>query len=165
MTNIFSYFEKESIGSVNFNGKIINMILPTKVFINFHSQVFNTFSRIWSFTTLFYFKSLLNFFCLDLKITISVFFTLSEILFAFNQLTRRFKSALTSLFSFLIDLPRHNRLVSSVKWWTLQNVIAWFRLFIYNKNSSGPPQGTTQFIAARPESYPFIGTYWQIDRI
>ena len=155
MTNIFSYFEKESIGSVNFNGKIINMILPTKVFINFHSQVFNTFSRIWSFTTLFYFKSLLNFFCLDLKITISVFFTLSEILFAFNQLSRCFRSALTSLFSFLIEFLRHNRLVSSANWWTLENFIVWFGSFLCNKNSRGlgtDPWGTTQFIAARPES-------------
>ena len=49
------------------------------------------------------------FFCLDLKITISVFLMLSEILFAFNQLTRCFKSALTCLFSFLIELLRHNQ--------------------------------------------------------
>ena len=54
----------------------------------------------------FIFKSPSSFFCLDLKIIISVFFTLSEILFAFNQLTRCFKSALTSLFSFLIELLR-----------------------------------------------------------
>ena len=80
------------------------------------------------------FKSPSNFFCLDLKITISVFLTLSEILFAFNQLTRCFKSALTSLFSFLIELLRHKRLVSSAKWWTLQNFIAWLRSFIYSKN-------------------------------
>ena len=43
-------------------------------------------------------------------------FTLSEILFTFNQLTRCLKSALTSFFSFLIELLRHNRLVSSAKW-------------------------------------------------
>ena len=60
-------------------------------------------------------KSPSNFFWLDLKITISVFFTLSEILFACNQLTRRFKSILTSSFSFLIELLRHKRLVSSAK--------------------------------------------------
>ena len=41
------------------------------------------------------FKSLSIFFSLDLKITISVLFTLSEILFAFNQLTRCFKSVLS----------------------------------------------------------------------
>ena len=82
----------------------------------------------------FIFKSPSSLFCLDLKITISVFLTLSEILFAFNQLTRCFKSALTSLFSFLIELLWHNRLVPSAKWWTLQNFIAWFGSFIYNKN-------------------------------
>ena len=68
----------------------------------------------------FIFKSLSSFFCLDLRITISVFFFFSvffsEILFAFNQLTRCFKPALTSLFSFLIELLRHNTLVSSAKW-------------------------------------------------
>ena len=39
-----------------------------------------------------------------LKISISVFLTLSEILFVFRILTRCFKSALTSLFSFLKEL-------------------------------------------------------------
>ena len=48
----------------------------------------------------FIFKSPVSFFCLDLKITISVFCTLNEILFAFNQLARCFKSVLTSLFRF-----------------------------------------------------------------
>ena len=80
------------------------------------------------------FKSPSNFFCLDLKITASVFFTLSEILFAFNQFAKCFKSALTSLFSFLIELLRHKRLVSSAKWCTLQNFIAWLRSFICSKN-------------------------------
>ena len=44
--------------------------------------------------------------------------------------------------------------VSSGKYWTLQNFIAWFRSFIYDKNSMGPrtdPWGTTQFMAARPD--------------
>ena len=57
------------------------------------------------------FKSPSNFFYLDLKITISVFLTLREILFAFNLLTRCFKSALTSLFKFLMELLRHKKLV------------------------------------------------------
>ena len=72
-------------------------------------------------------------------------FTSSKIFFAFNQLTRCLKLALVSLFSFLIELLRHNRLVSSRKWWTLQNFIAWLWLFIYNKNRRGPrtdPWGT-----------------------
>ena len=28
--------------------------------------------------------------------------------------------------------------MSSAKWWTLQNFIAWFRSFIYNKNRRSP---------------------------
>ena len=52
------------------------------------------------------FKSPSSFFCLDLKITISVFFTLSEILFAFNHFAWCFKSALTHLFSFSLELLR-----------------------------------------------------------
>ena len=43
----FFILKKDSIGPIQFNGKIINTILPTKVCINFHTQVlFNTFSRI-----------------------------------------------------------------------------------------------------------------------
>ena len=99
---MFSHFEKESNGSVQFYRKIINMILPTKVCIIFTPRYF-TLSVGYSLLPLnFIFKSPSDFFCLDLKITISVFFTMSEILFAFNQLTRRFKSALTSWLSFLI---------------------------------------------------------------
>ena len=40
---------------------------------------------------------------------------LSEILVAFNQLTRYFKSALTCLFNVLIELLRYKRLVTSAK--------------------------------------------------
>ena len=36
-TNIFSHFEEKSISSIQFNGEIINMILPTKVCINFYT--------------------------------------------------------------------------------------------------------------------------------
>ena len=79
------------------------------------------------------FKLPSNFICLDLKITISVFFTLNEILFAISQLTRRFKSAFIRLFSFLIELLIHNKLVSSAMWGTLQNFISWFKSFIYKK--------------------------------
>ena len=90
-------------------------------------------------------------------------FTLIEILFEFNQLTRCVKFELTSLFSFLIELLRHKKLVSSAKWWNLQELIAWLRSFIYNKNRRGPgtdPWGTLQFKVVRPESKPFMGTYW-----
>ena len=81
------------------------------------------------------FKSPLNFFYSSLKITISVSFTLSFFFFfffAFNQLNIWCKLVLTSLFSFLIELLRHKRLVSSRKWWTL------LRSFLHSKNRKGP---------------------------
>ena len=46
LANIFAYFEEKSISSIQLNGETINMILPNKVCINFHTYVFNTFSRI-----------------------------------------------------------------------------------------------------------------------
>ena len=64
----------------------------------------------------FHFKSPSNLFWLDLEITIPVFVKLSGISFLFNQLTRCFKSASPTLFSFLIELLSHNRLVSPAKW-------------------------------------------------
>ena len=139
---------------------IVNMVC-----LNFHTQVRNTFSRV---TSTIIFKPPSNFFCLDLKITISgFFFTLCEILFAFNQLTGCLKSALICLFSFLTELVRHKRLVSSAKE-TLQNFIAWLRSFISSKSRRGlrtDSWGTSQFIAARPDSYPFMDTYWfHLDR-
>ena len=36
-TNIFSHFKEKSIVSIQFNGEINNMILPTQVCINFHT--------------------------------------------------------------------------------------------------------------------------------
>ena len=105
----------------------------------------------------FIFKSIPNFFCLDLKIFVSVNFPLSELLFIFNQLTRCFKSALISLFSFWIELLKHKRLASSAKWWALENFIAWLRLVLYNRSIRGPaidPWGRPLFITAWPDSYP-----------
>ena len=143
-------------------------MLPSKVCINFYTQVFNTFGRICLLPHSFIFKSPSSFFCLDLKITISVFFTLSEILFAFNQLTRCFKSALTSLFSFLIELLRQkisviSKVINFAK-------CSCLRSFIYNKNRRGTgtnPWGTPQFTVVRPEWKPFTSMYWfdQTDRI
>ena len=50
----------------------------------------------------------------------------------------------------------------------LKNFITSLRSFIYSKNRRDPrtePWGTPQLIAARPESYPFMDTYWlQLDR-
>ena len=53
--------------------------------------------------------------------------------------------------------------MSLAKWWTLQDFIAWLRPFIYRENRRGPttdPWGKPQFKPARPDSYPFMDTYW-----
>ena len=109
------------------------MVLPRRVLINFNTKVFNTCSWIDSLPLNFIFTVPLNFFLLDLNMTISVFLTFSEILFAFSQLTRFFRSIFTNLLSFLIDLPKYNKLVSFAKWWTLQNFMAWLRSLICSK--------------------------------
>ena len=44
--NIYSYFEKESNFSNQYNGMIMNITFSTKICVNFYSQVFSTFSRI-----------------------------------------------------------------------------------------------------------------------
>ena len=109
------------------------------------------------------FKLPSDFFCLDLKITNSVFLALSEVLPGFSQFTRYFKLAFTSFFSFLIELLRHNKLVSSAKGWTLQNCIAGLRSFTCDKNRRGPrtePWGTSQFTVARANLLLFVETNW-----
>ena len=64
----FLLLKRRSIGSVQFNGKIINMILPTKIDIIFTSRYLRL-SEGYSFLPHnFIFKSLLNLFCLALKI-------------------------------------------------------------------------------------------------
>ena len=37
----FLILKKESISSIQFHGKIINMMLPSNICINFYTQVFN----------------------------------------------------------------------------------------------------------------------------
>ena len=72
---------------------------------------------------------------------------------AWSQYTRFFKSILTILSVFLIDLPKYNKFVSSTKWRTLQNLIAWLRSFVYNKNRRGSrtePGGKPQFYLSKP---------------
>ena len=67
---------------------------------------------------------------------------------------------MTSLFSFLTELLRDKTLVSSAKWWTLQNVITWWTSLTYSKTRRGPrtdPWGTLQFKATRPDLYSYIG--------
>ena len=46
LTYFFLTFKKESIGSIQFNEKIINMNILTKVCISFHTQVFKHFIRM-----------------------------------------------------------------------------------------------------------------------
>ena len=76
------------------------------------------------------------------------FLKFSEILFALIQFSRLFRSIVTNLLRFLIDLRKYNKLVSSGKWWTLQDFVAWLRSLIYSKNNRGPrtdPWGIPQF--------------------
>ena len=127
-----------------------------------------TLSVGYSFLPLnFSFKSPSNFFCLYLKITISVFFTLSEILLAFNQLTRCFKSVLISLFSFLIELPRHDRLVSSAKSGELCKILLLDSGRLYIIKIAGNLEQILEGyhnLQQQHQSYPFIDTYWlQLD--
>ena len=78
--------------------------------------------------------------------------TFKENLFALSELDKFFKSVLISLLSFLMELVRNKRLVSSAKWWTLQNFIAVCKSFIYSKNRRGPrtdPCGTPYAIEER----------------
>ena len=86
-------------------------------FVPFFTPAYLTFSVGYSLLPHnLIFKSPPNFFCLYLKITVSVFFFLSlrEIFFIFNQLTRYVKSV--SLYRFLTELFKHKRLWSSTKW-------------------------------------------------
>ena len=126
---MFSYFEKKKIGSIKFSRKIINMTFPAKICITFQFHLFNTFSWICSFTTQHYFQNTVKFILLRFEDCHLSFFTCSEISSVLKQLTRCFKSSLAGFPSFLIELPKQNRLVSSANWWTFQHFIAWLRLF------------------------------------
>ena len=79
------------------------MLLP-KICINFHTKVFNTLYNM-GYSLLphnFVFKLPSNFFCLTrFKDCHFSFFTLNEILFAFNQLTRCFKGYVPYIFASL----------------------------------------------------------------
>ena len=55
---------------------------------------------------------------------------------------------------FLMELVRNKKLVSSAKWWTLQNFIALCKSFIYSKNRRAPktdPCGTPYATEKREE--------------
>ena len=42
----FLILQKRALTLFSFNRKIMNMILPTKICINFHTQIFNTFQKV-----------------------------------------------------------------------------------------------------------------------
>ena len=96
-----------------------------------------------------------NFFLWCLKITNSVFWTFREILFAFSQ-----SVTFISRFTYLLSLNIYwSRFVSSAKWWTFQNFIAWFKSLIFIKSKRRPrtePWGTPYKTETRFE--PFIET-------
>ena len=99
--------------------------------------------RMQSFTINF-FKAPSNFFGFNLNITISVFLTLNKILFAFNQETRCFKSALTSF------MQSYSDIIDQCHQQCDEHFIL-LRLFIYNKSRRGlrtDPSGMPQFIIA-----------------
>ena len=51
--------------------------------------------------------------------------TFKENLFALSELDKFFKSVLISLLSFLMELVRNKRLVSSAKWWTCKTLLLY----------------------------------------
>ena len=112
----FSYFKKESIDHIQFNRKITNLTLPTKISSILTPRYFTVSEGYSLLPHSLIFKSPSNFLCLNFEITISVFLALTQILFVSSQITRCFRSAFTSLFSFVIELLRHNKLMSSSKW-------------------------------------------------
>ena len=80
--------------------------------------------------------------------------TFKEILFALSQLDKFFKSVLISLLSFLMELVRNKRLLSSAKWWTLQNFIVNHLYIVKTEGDQGQipdPCGTPYAIAEREE--------------
>ena len=83
------------------------MILPSKVCINFCTQVLTLSVEYSILPHNFILTHLHISFTQIYRLPFQSFFTLNEILFKFNQLIRCFKSALTSLFSFFIELLRH----------------------------------------------------------
>ena len=65
-------------------------------------------------------------------------------------------------------MPKYNRLVLSAKRCTLQNFIAWLRLFMYNKNRRDPMAElwqTRQFISAIEETLTIIETLFTIRNV
>ena len=63
---------------------------------------------------------------LGLNSKISVLLVFKDILFALSHVVRSFKSWLICLLIFFKELSASSKLVSSAKWCTLQNFVAWF---------------------------------------
>ena len=105
---MFSFFENEGIGSIQFNGKLLTWHCKIR-FVSVLTSRYLPLSLGYNLLPHnFIVKSSSNFFLLRLKDHHFSFYNISEILFPFNQITRCFKSALTSLLSCLLELLRHN---------------------------------------------------------
>ena len=85
-----------------------------------------------------YWPLILKFWCfimflldVGLNSKISVLLVFKDILFALNFVVRTFKLWLICLFIFFKELSISSRLVSSTKWCTLLNFMAWFRSLMY----------------------------------
>ena len=65
------------------------------------------------------FKVVFECFLIDLNRTTSILLTLKQILSARSKYERYFKSLVSYLFIFLIELLKFKRFVSSANWWTL----------------------------------------------
>ena len=98
-------------------GKMRTRITPNTD--TFHAMNFTEFGGYNLFPLILIFISSGSNFLGDLKITSSVFSTLTEILFALNQLSKCFLSRLTSLLRFFTHLLVLKRCISSAKWCTL----------------------------------------------
>ena len=85
----------------------------------------------------------------------------TDILFALSHVVRSFKSWLICLFIVFKEFSRSGKLVSSEKWCTLLNSMAWVRSLMHIKKSSGPrnePCGTPSSIKALSDVWPLTVT-------
>ena len=132
------------------------------MFINCEAQVFDLcFQGI-------YWPLILKFRCfvmflldLGLNSKILVLIVFKDILFALSHAVRSFKSWLICLLIFFKVLSTSSKLVSSAKWCTLMNFMAWFMSLMHIKKSIGPrtePCGTTNPIKALSDVWPLTVT-------
>ena len=100
---------------------------------------------------------------LILKFRCFVMFLLDLGLNSNFYLVKSFRSWLICLFIFLKELSTSSKLVSSAKWCTLLNFMAWFRSLMYIRKSSGPrtePCGTPNSIKALSDFWPLTVTWF-----